>query len=197
MHPKKNVSESPDMSWDGIYKRIKLTGEVEIINAGWGMNHIPGWTQGEWLSPVIMKSLVSQGLMEQVNNKLILTEKGKVGKYDSNHHVNFTRTEVVEIEGETTTTESGEKIKKTRTKIVAAGKLTDESKLKLLKVANAKAGEALFLKIWNESPEQTGTITSLAKAYEMAGAAGQKDALASSKYYVKLILKRGDAEIIL
>jgi len=171
-----------------IFHRIQITGRADLLDNGWATNKVPNWIQPEWFSPALIADFIAQGLLIQDGRKLLLTEDGSAKSYDEGARTKYVRKEV--------TTEVGEDgVPKKRTRVVPAGKLSDDSKLKLLKVAKANAGEALFLKIWDEMPNKIGTINTLAEAFRVAGAANQKDPLVSSKYYCKAILKRGDAQI--
>lgn len=70
----------------------------------------------------------------------------------------------------------------------------DNIRVHLKEIPEARGGEKLFLKVWSEMPESTGTVITLADAFDKAGAK-QANAVKSARWYIKKHLKNGFAEI--
>lgn len=63
-----------------VLRRAALTGEIEIIDNGWGLNGSTG-VQGEYISPAIIDEWLKQGLLTIKGKVGTITPKGERGEY--------------------------------------------------------------------------------------------------------------------
>src|SRR5258708_39821521 len=66
-----------DISVSGMYDRLQETGKAKLSAGNWAVNEISGWSQGEWVHPIIVHAVLEQGLFEKKGDRIVITDLGK------------------------------------------------------------------------------------------------------------------------
>jgi hypothetical protein len=209
MGKQKSIMSSPSISDEAMLQRFRDTGELEKVDASpnsWYMNFIPGWVQGEWIPPVIVREWINQGVAEIAGNKIIITEKGRTGKYDFHlHKKNILANPSLGGEPRTSSEDSSDSSEEVKRRVVkdkpprisAEGKVSrigDHTPVKLLSSNNTRKGvETILAAIWQKFPDSTATATELAN--ELVKVKAVSDKMDSARFWIKKAMERGDAQV--